>query len=96
MMEVTSLSSFDLDGRTPAFEEPYTVVLGLEAGEGVPEHTHPGKSILFAVQEGQLDLSVGEETHTLAAGDVARFDGEQEISVAATEDSKALVVLTDE
>lgn len=96
MIDVTSLSAFDLEGRTPAFEEPYTVVLGLEAGEGVPEHSHPGEAILFAVQDGELDLSVGEETRTLVAGDLARFDGDQDISVAATEDSKALVVLTDE
>jgi quercetin dioxygenase-like cupin family protein len=95
-MNVESLSAFDPDGRTPVFEHPYTVVLGLEAGDSIPGHTHPDQHILFAVFEGSLDLSVGEETRTLGAGDVANFEGDQEIAVDAREDASALVVFGQE
>ena len=94
-MRTESLADFDADGRTPVFEAPYTVHLGLEAGEAVPPHTHPGQAILFAVQEGELELTVGDETATLAAGECANFDGDADIAVQAIEDSRALVVFAD-
>jgi len=94
-MNVESLSSFDADGRTPAFEHPYTVVLGLEAGGSIPEHTHPDRHILFAVFEGSLDLSVGDETRTVSAGEFANFEGDHRIAVDAREDSRALVVFAE-
>lgn len=96
MIDVESLGSFDPDGRTPIFERPYTVVLGLQAGDSVPEHTHPGRDILFAVVDGSLTLTVGEQSQTLDAGDLARFDGDNGISVTADEDVRALVVLSDQ
>jgi quercetin dioxygenase-like cupin family protein len=91
-MNVESFSEFAPDGRSPVVEDPYTVVLGLEAGDSVPGHTHPGQDILFAVFEGSLDLSVGDETRTLEPGDFANFEGDSEIAVNARADSKALVV----
>lgn len=95
MIDVESLGSFDPDGRAPIFERPYTVVLGLQAGESVPEHTHPGQDILFAVVDGSLTLTVGEQSRTLDAGDLARFDGDNGISVTADEDVRAVVVFGD-
>jgi len=91
-MQTATLADFDADGRTPVFEDPYTVHLGLEAGDSVPPHTHPGQAILFAVQEGKLDLTVGEETERLAAGEMASFDGDADIAVEAIVDVRALVV----
>lgn len=94
-METATLTEFDADGRTPVFEEPYTVHIGLDAGESIPPHTHPGQVILFAVQEGVLDLSVGEDTERLAAGELASFDGDADIAVEAIEDVRTLVVFAD-
>jgi quercetin dioxygenase-like cupin family protein len=91
-MKTASLTDFDADGRTPVFEDPYTVHLGLEAGDSVPPHTHPGQAILFAVQEGELDLTVGDETERLAAGEFASFEGDADIAVEAIDDVRALVV----
>lgn len=96
MIEVESVGSSELDGRTPIFENPQAVMLGLQAGESIPEHTHPGQDILFSVLEGSLSLMVGEHSQTLDAGDIARFDGDYGISVTAEEDVRALVVLTDQ
>ncbi len=75
---------------------PYTVHLGLEAGDSVPPHTHPGQSILFLVQEGRLELTVGEDAEELAAGEMANFDGDADIAVEAVEDVRALVVFADQ
>ncbi|WP_302081215.1 cupin domain-containing protein [Salinibaculum rarum] len=96
MIQTATLAEFDADGRTPVFEDPQTVHLGLKAGDSVPPHTHPGEWILFVVQEGAIELTVGEETATLSAGSVAQFDGDADIAVEAREDSRALVVLTDQ
>ena len=95
-MQTATLADFDADGRTPVFEAPYTVHLGLQAGDSVPPHTHPGQAILFVVQQGELELTVGEETTTLTAGELASFDGDADIAVAATADSRALVVFADQ
>jgi quercetin dioxygenase-like cupin family protein len=95
--ERVSLSTLDGDGRTPVFEgDPRTVRLALAAGESVPPHRHPGQQILFSVHEGEFDLDLGSETLSLSAGEIARFDGAQDISPTAVTDAVALVVLADE
>lgn len=73
--------------------EPRTSLLQLAASERVPEHRHPGRTILFYVIEGEITLRVGEETASLCTGDIAQFDGDQDISPAAKTDSQALVIL---
>jgi quercetin dioxygenase-like cupin family protein len=73
--------------------EPRTNLLELAAGEHVPEHRHPDRTIVFYVIEGDITLRVGEETASLRAGDVAQFDGGRDISPTADVDSRALVVL---
>jgi quercetin dioxygenase-like cupin family protein len=73
--------------------EPRTNLLRLDAGERVPPHRHPDRTILLYVIEGEVTLRVGEETASLRAGDLARFDGDREVSPAAEADSRALVVL---
>jgi quercetin dioxygenase-like cupin family protein len=96
VIETATLTDFDADGRTPVFEDPYTVHLGLAAGDSVPAHTHPGQDVLFAVQEGELELTVGDATESLAAGEMANFDGDADIAVEAIEDVRALVVFADQ
>lgn len=73
--------------------EPKTVRLTLDAGEEVPAHSHPGREIVLHLVEGRIELALGEETHELVAGDVARFDGDHVIAPRAVEASTALIVL---
>jgi len=84
------------DGRGVLFEgEPKTVRLALDAGKTVPPHHHPGRDIVCYVAEGELTMSLGDDDHTLSAGDVLRFDGDQDISPTAETDAVALLVLAD-
>ncbi|MFU1780765.1 cupin domain-containing protein [Haloarcula japonica] len=84
----------DGDGRMRLFDgEPKTVRLTLDAGESIPAHKHPGRDIVFLLRSGAVDLTLGDETVSLSPGDVVRFDGDQDISPAATADSEALLVL---
>ncbi|WP_336337301.1 cupin domain-containing protein [Haloarcula brevis] len=84
----------DEGGRARLFDgEPKTVQLSLDAGESIPAHSHPGRHIVFYLRSGAVDLTLGAETLSLSAGDVVRFDGDQDISPAATADSEALLVL---
>ena len=73
--------------------EPKTVRLTLEAGERVEPHRHPGREIVFYIIDGAIELQLGPENHELETGDVARFEGDQDISPLATEGSTALIVL---
>jgi quercetin dioxygenase-like cupin family protein len=92
---VRSLS--DLDGQPHANvfpgSEPKTIRLALSEGEEVPAHSHPDREIVFYLVEGTIELGLDGETHELSAGDVARFDGDQDVSPRAVEDSTALIVL---
>jgi quercetin dioxygenase-like cupin family protein len=73
--------------------EPKTIRLTLEAGERVEPHRHPGREIVFYVIDGAIELQLGSESHDMETGDVARFEGDQDISPLATEASTALIVL---
>jgi len=73
--------------------EPKTVRLSLGEGESVPAHSHPDRDIVFYLVEGEIELALGDDTHRLTAGDVARFDGEQDIAPEALADSTALIVM---
>ncbi|MFC6784728.1 cupin domain-containing protein [Halobaculum halobium] len=73
--------------------EPKTVRLALSEGAVVPVHSHPNRDVIFHLVDGAIELQVGSETHAVSAGDVARFDGDQDISPRAVEDSTALIVL---
>jgi quercetin dioxygenase-like cupin family protein len=74
-------------------DEPKTVRLSLGAGEQVPEHSHPGRRIVCYVISGTVELTLGDSTHGLDAGDIARFDGDQDISPRAVTDATVLLVL---
>lgn len=94
----TAFASLDeLDGRphAEAWEgEPRTVRLALDAGEAVPEHTHPDRTVVVAVLAGELTLSLDGEDHEVAAGDLIRFDGRRRVEPRARTDATALVVLS--
>ncbi|QZX99373.1 cupin domain-containing protein [Halobaculum rubrum] len=74
-------------------DEPKTIRLTLADSETVPPHTHPGRDIVLYLLEGAIELHLDEEIHEVTAGDIARFEGEREISPRALEDSVALLVL---
>ncbi len=92
--EHATLAALEDEGRSQLFEaEPTTIKLSLSEGDQIPAHTHPDRQIVFHVLEGQVSVTVGEERHDVAAGEVLRFDGNQDISPKALADSTALLVL---
>lgn len=96
MTERVHLPDLADDGRAVLFDgEPRTVRLALEAGASVPAHQHPGRDVVCHVLDGALSLRLGGESHALEAGDVVRFDGDQDISPTADTDSVALLVLAE-
>ena len=95
-VERASLS--ELDGTVRPFEgegEPDVVGLRLDAGESVVPHAHPRRGVVFFVVAGRFEVAVAGDTWLVEAGDCLRFDGEHEVSPAATDDgpATALVVL---
>lgn len=92
--EVVSLA--DLEGKPHArvFEgEPQTIRLTLEQGERVAPHRHPERQIVLHLLDGRLSVMLGEEEHEIETGEVIRFDGDQDISPEAIEDSTALLMM---
>ncbi len=84
----------DEAGRQSLFEgEPRTVLLSLAAEERVPPHSHPERAVVFQVLSGEIELTLDDETETLQAGELVRFDGDCDISPYATTASRALVTL---
>lgn len=94
---VVSLSDLEGEPHAAVFpgEEPKTVRLTLDAGESVPEHQHPGRTVVCHVLSGEVEMSLGDDEVTLESGDVARFDGGQDVSPTALEPSVALLVLAE-
>lgn len=95
MTTVRTLAALDGVPHARAFPdaEPKAIRLTLDADEEIPAHTHPDREIVLYLISGELALSVGNETDTLEAGDIARFEGEEKISPRAIEASTALLVL---
>jgi quercetin dioxygenase-like cupin family protein len=95
MSELETLADLDGEPHANVFpeSEPKTIRLTLAAGESVDPHRHPGRDIVLYLIEGTVELQLGDEVHTVEAGGVARFEGEQDISPEAVEDSVALIVL---
>ncbi|NUB92040.1 cupin domain-containing protein [Haloterrigena sp. SYSU A558-1] len=88
------LDEFEETPHANVFDgEPRTVRLELAAGEGVPAHRHPERTIVCHVLEGTLEMRLGDEKYALEAGEVLRFDGRQEIAPEARTDATALLVL---
>lgn len=98
-MDVTSLpeTATVAESKQTILHEsaPRTVLLSLDAGDSLPEHRHPGETILFQIVTGTVALTVGDEERELSAGDLTRFDGDQSISPRAETDATALVVLVE-
>lgn len=91
---VRDVNDLPADERTPVFDDPKAIHLGLSAGEEIPAHQHRGETILFHVLDGEIALTLDDEVHDLSAGMVARFSGDQDISPEAKTDARALLVFT--
>ncbi|WP_254861582.1 cupin domain-containing protein [Halovivax gelatinilyticus] len=74
-------------------EEPMTIRLTLAEGESVPAHQHPDRRIVLHLLSGELSVTLGDDEHAVEAGEVVRFDGNQDVSPTAIEDSVGLLVL---
>jgi quercetin dioxygenase-like cupin family protein len=94
MVQRTALSELEGAPHAEVFDDqsPRGVRLTLDPGESVPEHRHPESVIVFHQIRGRVDVLVGDETVELGAGDVARFDGDQDISPTAQTETTALIV----
>ncbi|MFC7026501.1 cupin domain-containing protein [Halomicroarcula sp. GCM10025324] len=93
--EHVSLDNLAEGSRQSLFEAgPRTVRLALDAGEDVPAHRHSDRNIVCHLVAGELVLGLGSETVALSAGEVVRFDGDQDISLRAETDCEALLVLS--
>ncbi|AZI44551.1 cupin domain-containing protein (plasmid) [Deinococcus psychrotolerans] len=62
------------------------------AGEGVPTHKHPGAQVVVTVLSGQVEVTA-EESCTLKAAEILTHDGDQPLSLFATQDSSVVVTL---
>ena len=82
-------------GPTVVFDgaEPRTVLLTLDAGEEVPRHDHPGRTVVCSLRSGRLRFESDEESVELESGDVLRVEGDREVSLVAEADSEALIVV---
>ena len=97
MTDLVALEDLDGAPHAPVFpgEEPQTVKLTLEAGGAVAPHQHPDRQIVLYLVSGHLEVTVGDDSHEIRAGEVVRFDGDQYVSPEAVEDSVALLVLAE-
>jgi len=95
MTTIRSLTDLDGSPHASVFPEaePKTIRLTLDAGERVDPHRHPGREIVIYLLQGRITLQLGGDEFELTDGDIARFDGDQEISPVASEDSIAMIVL---
>jgi quercetin dioxygenase-like cupin family protein len=94
-MERVALDDLDASPHAVAFpdEEPRVVKLALDAGESVDPHQHPDREVVVFLRRGQVELTLGSDVHRVTAGETVWFDGAQDISPRALEDSEALLVL---
>lgn len=95
MVEITAIDALTTSPHAEVFDEqqPRTVQLTLDAGEGVPAHTHPGTNIVLHLLSGRLELSLDDECYELSSGEIARFSGEREVAPHAIDESTAILVL---
>ena len=91
---MTSLPDFD-DARfqTAALYSGTTRVNGFafRAGQGLPEHAVPAEAFLI-VTEGAARVTIGDATHTLAAGDGVVLPADVPHALTATDDTRILLV----
>lgn len=95
MPEKATLDGTPESTHTRPFDpgEPPVIRLTLPAGERVPPHDHPDHRVVLFLRSGLLEVDIDGGSHRVEAGEVVRFDGRNEVSPYAVEDSDALIVL---
>ncbi|MCT9098332.1 cupin domain-containing protein [Haloarchaeobius sp. HME9146] len=93
MTDIADLNEFESTPHAEVFAAPgpRVVRLQLEAGDEMPEHSHPGETIVLHVLAGELDLRLDGEPNHLQGDELIRFDGDQDIQPRALSDTKALL-----
>lgn len=82
--------------RTPVLGgDPRVVSVTLAVGEAIPEHEHPGTTVLLLLRSGTASVTIAGRERTLDADSVVRFDGEEGIAIEAETRCSALVVLSE-
>ncbi|PGF17994.1 cupin [Natrinema sp. CBA1119] len=94
MPAITSVDELEATPHAEVFDErtPRTVRLRLEADDSVPAHRHPESNVVLHLLEGEVELTLGDDVYTLETGEIVQFDGDQDISPYAVDDSTALIV----
>lgn len=63
-------------------------------GDTIQRHNHPEAYVVFTVVSGELDVLLGgSEPHTVKAGDVLNFDGDNTIEATFLSDGVVIVNL---
>lgn len=94
MVEQTNVDGLDGTPHADAFEgTPRTVRLELDAGESVPEHSHPGTEIVFHQLAGELTVRLDGDAYDVGPGDLLRFSGDRQVEPVAKTDCRALIVI---
>jgi len=65
----------------------------LEQGAGLPRHSHPHEQTGYLVS-GEIELTIGDETHQVKQGDSWCIAGDVEHKATAHEDSVAIEVFS--
>jgi len=95
IVSVRPLGEALADSRTVALmkgAQLEVVRLVLPAGKGLPEHQAPGEITVHCL-EGLVDLSIGPQTHRLAAGDWVHLAARARHALRAHQDSSLLVTI---
>ncbi|ELY83919.1 cupin domain-containing protein [Natrinema gari] len=94
MPDITSIDRLEDAPHAEVFADhsPRTVRLRLSADERVPKHRHPESNVVLYVRSGAIELTLGDEVYDPESGDAVQFDGDQDVSPYAVDDSTALVV----
>ena len=75
--------------RSVYLENSMMTTFDIEPGSAIPSHKHPHEQITFLVK-GSLKMTVGDETRTMQASDIAVVPPEVEHSAEALEPSLAV------
>jgi len=87
-MQTVKLTGKDTDGQFTLIEEEN------EPGTGIPPHVHTNEDEVFKVLEGEMELTVGDKTTVLKAGDLAFGPRGVPHSWKIIGDKKAKVILS--
>lgn len=93
---VRALDQLKPDPQSRVFDAPRTVLLALDAGEGIAPHRHPDATVVIHVLDGAMEIALDGTPQIVEAGELIRFDGSREVAPEALETARAVVQLHDD